>query len=76
VSATSVSNSTNKTITVTCPGSKIVVGGGGTTSLLGEVTLSSSFPVSNNTWSASGFEEVLGTANNWTVTAYAICINP
>jgi hypothetical protein len=76
VTATSASTSANKSITVDCPGSKIVVGGGGTTSLTTDVVISSSFPVDNNTWSVSGTEIDFGTGTNWTITVYAICINP
>ena len=73
-SATSASNSTNKSVTVDCTGSKVVTGGGATTNDAAEINLSNN-PVDSNTWSASGSESILGSANNWTVTVWAICVN-
>jgi integrin beta 8 len=73
ISVTSASDSINKTATATCTGSKKIIGGGGSLSIVnGKVMISSNIPSADNQWSVTGTET--STENGvWTVTAYAIC---
>lgn len=72
VSATSSSNSSNKSQTIDCPAGKKLLGGGGSISLSGNVAITASNPVDDDTWSVTAAE--VNTENSsWTVTAYAIC---
>jgi len=71
VTATSASNSVNKTVSVDCGSGKVVLGGG--SSVAGSVDVfASSYPVDSNTWEASG-SEANQENGDWTVTVYAIC---
>ena len=73
VSATSASSSSDKSVTVTCTGSKKILGGGGTLSISnGKVVVSQSYPSADNEWTAKAVE-VSGESSSWTVTAYAMC---
>lgn len=74
---TSANNSSTKSVTVDCSGSKIVLGGGADVSLSAQVTVEH-FPVDSNTWQANGTEIDDGspTTSSWTVSVYAICVNP
>jgi hypothetical protein len=71
---TSYSSSSDKSVTVDCIGSKIVVGGGADTDLPVEVGVTS-LPLDSNTWQAHG-AEMDPTNTSWTVTVYAICVDP
>ncbi|MFB6726047.1 hypothetical protein ACFCV3_38105 [Kribbella sp. NPDC056345] len=76
VSATSPTDSaTNKSVTATCPVGKKVVGTGH--ELLGgrgQVYLDDVVPSADLTSvRAEAFEDQDGTANNWSITAYAVC---
>jgi hypothetical protein len=72
--ATSASSSSDKSITVDCTGSKVVVGGGATVADTEFVVLVRTYPVDSNTWEARAVEND-GTNDSWTVTVYAICVN-
>jgi hypothetical protein len=73
VSQTSGSSSVDKSISVDCPGTKTLLGGGGLTNNA-EVYLYASYPVDSNTWTVSAGEDG-PTNNNWTVTAWVVCAN-
>jgi hypothetical protein len=71
VTATSVSNSTDKSISIDCSTGKKLLGGGGITSNA-EIYLYASYPIDDDTWTVSAGED--GNVNsNWTVTVWAIC---
>jgi hypothetical protein len=77
-SATSASNSSNKTVTVNCPSPKKLLGlSGEINSPNGQVLLEDITPVAGL---ASGrvkaIEDQTGNPGNWSLTAYAICANP
>ena len=77
VSATSSNDSTSpKTITMSCTGSKKLLGGGASISLTdGEVMLLYSYPsAAGHVWNAKA-DESESTSEKWTITAYAICAN-
>ncbi|WP_437728380.1 hypothetical protein [Sorangium sp. So ce861] len=79
IQAVSASDSlSNKSVTATCPSGKMVVGSGGEiTNGLGRVLIDDLRPNSLLTnVTVTGYEDALGTSNNWTVTAYAICADP
>jgi hypothetical protein len=78
VTATSASTSGDKSARATCPSGKRVLGTGGEiTGGLGQVVLDDITPDSALTSvSVLAREDQDGTANNWSVTAYAICANP
>jgi hypothetical protein len=71
VSATSVSTSANKTISVSCSGGTNVLGGGFVTNSA-KVGAQESYPSAADTWTVNAVEFVTENAN-WTVTVYAIC---
>lgn len=76
VTAVSVSDSLNpKTVTVTCPAGKQVVGTGGfITGGFGQVVMDRIFPNGGLTSvTVRGYEDEDGTAANWSVRAYAVC---
>lgn len=78
VTATSPSNSSNKSVTATCPAGKKLVGLGGEISGgLGEVVIDDYTPselLTRATVTGSEAIDLDGAyAGNWTVTAYAIC---
>jgi hypothetical protein len=76
--ATSASNSTNKSATATCPTGKKVLGAGGEIAAGGrQVSMVHIRP--NSTLTAvtvTGAEDGTGFAGNWSVRAYAICATP
>jgi hypothetical protein len=78
VSATSPFNSSNKSVTATCPSGKRVVGAGGQLGVEeGQVVLGFVRPdAALNAVTAQGREDENGTAASWFVTAYAICAPP
>ncbi|WP_129575819.1 MULTISPECIES: hypothetical protein [Sorangium] len=79
VQAVSASDSLlTKTVVATCPSGKMVVGSGGEiTNGLGRVMIDDLRPDSLlSSVTVTGYEDALGTTNNWTVTAYAICADP
>ena len=73
VSLTSGSTSADKSISVDCPGTKTLLGGGGLTNNT-EVYLYASYPVDSNTWTVSAGEDG-NLMVNWTVTAWVVCAN-
>jgi hypothetical protein len=78
VSATSPLNSSNKQVTVSCPGSKRVLGAGADiNSFNGEVILDDLRPnAALTSVTANALEDETGNAFNWSVTAYAVCADP
>jgi hypothetical protein len=74
VVAESASDSSNgKVVDAHCPAGKRVVGGGA--ALIGEggkLAIDEDLPLNSTTWRATAFE-VVATAGNWSVRAYAIC---
>ncbi|WP_344156405.1 hypothetical protein [Kribbella yunnanensis] len=76
VAATSATDSaTNKSVTATCPAGKKVVGTGHEIANgKGQVLLDDVVPSADLTSvRAEAFEDQDGTANNWSITAYAVC---
>lgn len=77
VSASSSSNSLNKSATAFCPSGKQAVGSGAFISGgLGEVVLNQLVATRTRVGATAREGDNGGTANNWTVTARAICANP
>lgn len=74
--ATAMNSDQQKTITATCPGGKVPVGGGGyAIGALGfpdELALVASYPVSGTGWRVVAHESD-AYAGNWLVRAYAVC---
>jgi hypothetical protein len=71
VSSTSASNSSNKSISVSCAGGQKVLGGGYTVTSA-KVGAQDSYPSASDTWTVQAVEFVIESAS-WTVTVYAIC---
>jgi hypothetical protein len=73
VSAQSFSNkSKDKSILVSCTGTKKLLGGGASLSLTdGNVVIFASYPSTDNTWTA--YANTRQSDTNWAVTAWAIC---
>lgn len=59
---------------VTCPGSKVVVGGGWSTSGSVYATGLKSFPPSTNQWTVTAQTTVPG--GSWALEVYALCVSP
>jgi hypothetical protein len=78
VVASSPSNSSNKSVSVSCPLGKRVVGAGGDLNGgFGQVVLGFVRPDATLTGvTVQGREDENGTANNWFVRAFAICATP
>jgi len=78
VSASSPSNSSNKSVTISCPAGKRVVGAGGDlNNALGQVTLGFVRPdAALSSVTVRGRENENGAANDWFVRAVAICATP
>jgi hypothetical protein len=75
VTASSVSNTTGpKTVTVTCPSGKILLGGGARISASSDnnLALAASYPSGATTWTAVGVETD-SVGSNWAIVAYGIC---
>jgi hypothetical protein len=74
VSATGPTDTnTQKAITVSCTGSKKLLGGGASVSLAdGDAVIVASYPSADNTWTASAANAF---SDTWSITAYAICAN-
>ena len=66
-------------MTVTCAVGKVMIGGGGSTNLPGEVAVSS-YPANSGSsydqWTAQGTEALSNVNGNWTVTVFGICATP
>jgi Collagen triple helix repeat (20 copies) len=75
VSAASAFTADNlKSVSVTCPAGKVVLGGGGTPGQLDAATLVGSFPLSTSAWTviaveAAGFSDTL----RWMLVVSAVC---
>jgi hypothetical protein len=71
-------DSSDKTVTATCPAGKLVVSGGAeTTSLQGNVFLDESLPDALLTsWTASAREDAVGSTDNWTLKTWVVCVDP
>ena len=78
VSATSALNSSNKSVTATCPAGKRVLGtGAGINAGNGQVGIDDMRPNPGLTAvTVQALEDQTGQAGPWNVTAYAICANP
>ena len=78
VTNSSATNSSDKSISVTCPAGTRVVGAGGRVSAgMGQVVLNTVFANSALTSTAAlGLEDENGFGGNWSVTAHAVCANP
>ena len=79
VTATSPSSSSNKSVTATCPSGKRLLGSGAElTGARGQVILDGLMPNPGLTAVAVNAleDEGAGTAQSWSVTAYAICADP
>lgn len=74
VNAVSASNSSNKSVTVTCGAGKVVLGGGAflPAGFEGGLAIYASYPSATNAWTVTAAEND-AISSNWTVTAYAIC---
>jgi hypothetical protein len=62
----------------TVDGDEVVVGGGivvATAAGLGEIAVTSSFPSDDDTWSASASEDNDGDVGNWSLQAFALCMD-
>jgi hypothetical protein len=77
-SAPSPDNSSNKSVTVSCPAGKQVLGAGGDIDGgSGEVVMGIVRPnAALTSVTVQGLEDQNGTTANWTATAYAICATP
>lgn len=76
VTAVSAANPFNKTVTATCPGGRTLTGTAGAFATAnGEAIMDDLLPLNPSQVRVSGVED-LNLANNWTVTAFAICANP
>jgi hypothetical protein len=78
VSATSPLNSTNKSVTATCPSGKRVLGlGADLNTFVGQLLLDDMRPDAGLTnVTVNAFEDETGNSTNWSVTAYAVCAAP
>jgi hypothetical protein len=78
VAATSPLNSSNKSVTATCPAGKRVLGAGADiNSFNGQVVLDDLRPnAALTSVTANALEDETGNSINWSVTAYAVCANP
>lgn len=74
VSALSVTNSTSKNATVTCPAGKKVLGGGGIVPAYNALSLYQSTPINDNGWLIY-VQETEPFAQDWTSRVFAICAN-
>ncbi len=73
VAETASNSDSPKQVEALCPAGKQVVGGGGHIySAATDAALDESYPASTTKWRATAYE-VVGTAANWKIAAYAIC---
>jgi hypothetical protein len=75
VSSTSSSSSSNKTVTVTCPTGKVVLGGGALLPSGGYeayLVVYNSYPSATNAWTVQVVEGD-SLSSSWSFTAYAVC---
>jgi hypothetical protein len=77
VSTTSASDSNDKAgITTDCTGGNKLLGGGCSISVNdGEVSITTTAPADDDTWTCSAAEDG-NFGDSWTLTAYAICYTP
>jgi hypothetical protein len=77
VGATSVANSFNKTLTVSCPHGTVVTGGGGyltaSPSAQGHVSLTQLEPLDDGTGFRAAMREIKSTPDNWRLSTDALC---
>ena len=72
-------NETAKTVTATCPGSKVAVGGGFLTSnvsSLSALVITGSYPSGSQTWTATGTVTTTAGNTSYSLQAYVVCANP
>lgn len=76
IQASAADSSSPKTVVVTCPAGKKVVGGGSRVTGAGaaEVGVVEEYPNAVNQWSTLAREQDV-TGTSWTLTAHAICVN-
>jgi hypothetical protein len=67
-----LSSTANKTHSVTCNGTRKVLGGGGVISD-SNPQINDSYPSADNQWTVSAAETGFGTGANWTLTVWAVC---
>ena len=74
VTAASASNSSNKSVTVSCGTGKVVLGGGALmpAGFEGNLAIYSTYPSAANAWSVQTVEND-AINSNWSFTAYAVC---
>ena len=76
VTAVSAATPVNKSVTATCPGGRTLTGTAGAfTAANGEAIMDDLLPLNASQVRVRGVED-LNLANNWSVTAFAICANP
>jgi hypothetical protein len=68
----SANNSSNKSVTLECSGTKSVLGGGGIVNN-DNPALNDSYASADNAWTVTANEQGFGTGSNWTLTVWAIC---
>jgi hypothetical protein len=76
ITVVSATNTSSKTTTATCSGTKKVFGGGYTFTASGnetQVFVTGSWPSANNAWTVTTIKN--GGNPSWTVTVYALCAN-
>ena len=74
VTAASASNSSNKSVTVSCGTGKVVLGGGALmpAGFEGNLAIYSTYPSAANAWTVQAVEND-AINSNWSFTAYAVC---
>jgi len=73
--STAANSSSPKQTSVSCPGSKKVIGGGARIyDANAEAALDESYPSAGSTWYGTAYE-IVPTAANWHLEVYAICAN-
>ena len=74
VTAASASNSSNKSVTVSCGTGKVVLGGGALmpAGFEGNLAIYSTYPSAANAWTVQAVEND-AISSNWSFTAYAVC---
>ncbi len=74
VSGVSATNSANKSVTISCGTTKVVLGGGAVmpVGFEGSLTIYSSYPSAANAWTVQVVEND-SVGSNWSFTGYAVC---